>query len=67
LSFGLPPANVLEMPSQQPFRRIWEDGVRLMKPLQVWWVALGFLVARFVFKRQPVTDPVSRLRSMGGL
>jgi hypothetical protein len=38
-----------------------------MKPLQVWWVALGFLVARWVFKRQPIMDPVTRLRSMGGL
>jgi len=38
-----------------------------MKPLQVWWVALGFLVARWVFKRQPILDPVTRLRSMGGL
>jgi hypothetical protein len=38
-----------------------------MKPLQVWWVALGFLVARWVFKRQPIPDPVTRLRSMGGL
>jgi hypothetical protein len=38
-----------------------------MKPLQVWWVALGFLVARWVFKRQPIADPVNRLRSLGGL
>jgi hypothetical protein len=38
-----------------------------MKALHVWWVALGFMVARLVFKRQPIIDPVSRLRSLGGL
>jgi len=38
-----------------------------MKALQVWWVALGFLIARWVYKRQPILDPVARLRCMGGL
>jgi hypothetical protein len=36
-----------------------------MKSLSVWWVTLGFLVARWVFRREPIADPVSRMRSAG--
>ncbi len=38
-----------------------------MKALHFWWVAVGFVVARWVFRRQPVADPVARLRSTGGM
>jgi hypothetical protein len=30
-------------------------------------VALGFVVARVVFRRETIVDPVGRLRSAGGL
>jgi hypothetical protein len=36
-----------------------------MKSLHIWWVALGFVVARWIFRREPVPDPVARLRSAG--
>jgi hypothetical protein len=38
-----------------------------MKLLQFCYVALGFAVARWIFKRQPtpVVDPVTRFRSSG--
>lgn len=38
-----------------------------MKFLNVCYAALGFAVARWFFKREPmpVTDPVSRLRTSG--
>lgn len=36
-----------------------------MKLAQFCYVMVGFAVARWVFRRQPVTDPVPKLRSMG--
>jgi hypothetical protein len=36
-----------------------------MRFMHLCYAALGFAVARWVFKRQPVVDPVSRLRSSG--
>jgi hypothetical protein len=33
--------------------------------MHVWYVALGFAVARWIFKRQPVVDPVPRFRTSG--
>jgi hypothetical protein len=45
------------------------DGIRgmgvRMKLMHICYAALGFAVARWVFKRQPVVDPVSRLRCSG--
>jgi hypothetical protein len=43
------------------------QGVAYMKVLHVCFAALGFAVARWFFKREPlaVADPVSRLRSSG--
>ncbi len=37
----------------------------MMKLLQFFYVMFGFAVARWVFHREAVTDPVPRLRSMG--
>jgi hypothetical protein len=36
-----------------------------MKFMHLCYAALGFAVARWVFKRQAVADPVSRLRASG--
>lgn len=36
-----------------------------MRFMHLCYAALGFAVARWVFRRQPVVDPVSRLRSSG--
>jgi len=38
-----------------------------MKWMHLCYVALGFAVARWIFRRHPeaVTDPVARLRSSG--
>jgi len=36
-----------------------------MKLMHVCYAALGFAVARWIFKRQPVVDPVARLRMSG--
>jgi hypothetical protein len=36
-----------------------------MKLLNVLYVAVGFAVARWIFHRKPVTDPVAQLRSRG--
>jgi len=38
-----------------------------MKLMHVWYAALGFVVARWLFNREPVPviDPVSRLRNSG--
>jgi len=36
-----------------------------MRFMHLCYAALGFAVARWVFRRQPVADPVSRLRSSG--
>jgi hypothetical protein len=36
-----------------------------MKLMHVCYAALGFAVARWIFKRQPVVDPVSRFRTSG--
>ena len=43
------------------------QGVALMKVLHVCFAALGFAVARWFFKREPlaVADPVARLRASG--
>jgi uncharacterized membrane protein YhdT len=51
-----------------PPLRLWPDlhclGVP-MRFMHLCYAALGFAVARWVFRRQPVADPVSRLRSSG--
>jgi len=38
-----------------------------MKLMHFWYVALGFAVARLLFRREPVpvTDPVARFRTSG--
>ena len=36
-----------------------------MRFMHLCYAALGFAVARWVFHRQPVADPVARLRSSG--
>jgi hypothetical protein len=36
-----------------------------MKLMHVCYAALGFAVARWIFKRQLVVDPVSRFRTSG--
>jgi hypothetical protein len=36
-----------------------------MKLLNVLYAAVGFAVARWIFQRRPVVDPVSHLRSRG--
>jgi hypothetical protein len=36
-----------------------------MRFMHLCYAALGFAVARWVFRREPVADPVSRLRSSG--
>ena len=36
-----------------------------MKIMQMCWATLGFLVARWIFRRETVVDPVARLRSTG--
>ncbi len=37
----------------------------MMKLAQFVYVMIGFAVARWVFRRESVLDPVPRLRSMG--
>jgi hypothetical protein len=38
-----------------------------MKLIHIWYAALGFAVARMLFKREPVpvVDPVARFRASG--
>jgi hypothetical protein len=36
-----------------------------MRLVHVAYAALGFAVARWIFKRQPVLDPVARFRVSG--
>jgi hypothetical protein len=36
-----------------------------MKVMHLCYAAIGFAVARWIFKRQPVADPVVRFRSQG--
>jgi hypothetical protein len=36
-----------------------------MKLMHLCYAAIGFAVARWVFKRQAVTDPVNRFRTSG--
>ena len=36
-----------------------------MRLMNVCYVALGFAVARWIFKRKPVVDPVPRFRASG--
>jgi hypothetical protein len=36
-----------------------------MRFMHVCYAALGFAVARWIFKRQPVVDPVTRYRASG--
>jgi len=36
-----------------------------MRFMHVCYAALGFAVARWIFKRQPVVDPVTRYRVSG--
>jgi hypothetical protein len=36
-----------------------------MRLMHLCYAALGFAVARWVFRRQPVVDPVTRLRTSG--
>jgi hypothetical protein len=38
-----------------------------MKMVHFWYAALGFAVARWIFKREPVPviDPVTRFRASG--
>ena len=36
-----------------------------MRMMHLCYAAIGFAVARWIFKRQPVVDPVVRFRSQG--
>jgi hypothetical protein len=36
-----------------------------MKIMHFCYAAVGFAVARWIFRRQPVADPVNRLRTSG--
>jgi hypothetical protein len=36
-----------------------------MRVVHLWYAAIGFAVARWIFKRQAVADPVTRFRSQG--
>jgi len=36
-----------------------------MRFMHVCYAALGFAVARWIFKRRPVVDPVARFRASG--
>jgi hypothetical protein len=36
-----------------------------MRMMHICYAAIGFAVARWIFKRQAVVDPVSRFRSQG--
>jgi hypothetical protein len=36
-----------------------------MKLMHLCYAALGFAIARWVFHREPVADPVARLRTSG--
>ena len=40
-------------------------GGRSMRKMHLFYAALGFAVARWIFKRQTVVDPVTRFRSQG--
>jgi|HubBroStandDraft_2_1064218.scaffolds.fasta_scaffold19269_2 hypothetical protein len=42
-----------------------EFGGAFMKKVHLFYAALGFAVARWIFKRQAVVDPVTRFRSQG--
>jgi hypothetical protein len=44
---------------------MWLTRGAVMKLLNVLYVAVGFAVARWIFNRKPVTDPVALLRSRG--
>ncbi|PYX43415.1 MAG: hypothetical protein DMG79_22500 [Acidobacteria bacterium] len=37
----------------------------LMRVMHLCYAAIGFAVARWIFKRQAVVDPVTRFRSQG--
>lgn len=50
--------------SRRPPRKVAERGA-VMKLLNVLYAAVGFAVARWIFQRRPVVDPVSHLRSRG--
>jgi len=36
-----------------------------MRKMHLFYAAIGFAVARWIFKRQAVVDPVTRFRSQG--
>jgi hypothetical protein len=36
-----------------------------MRTMHLFYAALGFAVARWIFKRQAAVDPVTRFRSQG--
>ena len=44
--------------------RSWIWGV-YMRKMNLFYAAIGFAVARWIFKRQAVVDPVTRFRSQG--
>jgi len=47
-----------------PRKSIRNWGVSMRK-MHLFYAAIGFAVARWIFKRPAVVDPVSRLRSQG--
>jgi len=36
-----------------------------MKVMHLCYAAIGFAVARWIFRREPVADPVTRFRTQG--
>ena len=52
-----------------PPLRINEKSIRnlgvSMRKMNLLYAAIGFAVARWIFKRQAVVDPVTRFRSQG--
>jgi hypothetical protein len=52
----VPPLRISEVDS--------EVGV-FMRKMHLVYAAIGFAVARWIFKRQAVVDPVTRFRSQG--
>ena len=65
---GFDPTDILPISDGDPPLKVMTDPESLgvsMRLMHLCYAALGYAVARWVFRRQPVADPVSRLRSSG--
>lgn len=57
------PIEIDVPPPEDPTSRSdWEDVMRVM---HLCYAAIGFAVARWIFRRQSIVDPVTRFRSQG--